>query len=141
MSTHYGVYAVVIEAGRLLCVQKARGPYEGQLDLPGGAPEAGETPEAALARELLEETGGREGSCGPWHSFDFFVERDSKGAAIQFQHQGMWRFCELTGLRPDLPAREDVAGLEWVQLSTASGRHGLSPLVHQVLGSGPFSTR
>lgn len=52
-----GVYGVVRRAGRLLLVRKGRGPLTGRWDLPGGSLEFGETPEAALRRELSEETG------------------------------------------------------------------------------------
>lgn len=54
---HAGVYGRVIQDGKVLVVKKARGPYTGLYDLPGGTPEDGETPEETLAREIKEETG------------------------------------------------------------------------------------
>lgn len=54
---HIGVYGVCIVDGHVLLVHKARGPYTGLLDLPGGGIEFGEAPEAALRREFIEETG------------------------------------------------------------------------------------
>lgn len=45
------------DTGRLLCVQRAREPAKGQWSLPGGKVHPGESDEAALRRELLEETG------------------------------------------------------------------------------------
>ena len=47
------VRALVRRAGRLLLVESA----DGDLALPGGGVEAGESPEDALRREVLEETG------------------------------------------------------------------------------------
>ena len=50
--------ALVADAsGRLLLVRRARDPYLGTWDLPGGFLEEAEHPLDALRRELLEETG------------------------------------------------------------------------------------
>ncbi|SMF80871.1 ADP-ribose pyrophosphatase YjhB, NUDIX family [Paenibacillus uliginis N3/975] len=55
--THLGVYGVLIKDGRILLIRKARGPYLGKWDLPGGSIEFGEEPEQTLKREFHEETG------------------------------------------------------------------------------------
>jgi 8-oxo-dGTP diphosphatase len=53
-----GIGAVVIDgAGRVLLVKRRYEPLAGQWSLPGGALEVGETLEAGVAREILEETG------------------------------------------------------------------------------------
>ena len=49
--------ALVLRDGRLLVTRRARDPFAGMLDLPGGFIEPGEHPEQAVRRELLEETG------------------------------------------------------------------------------------
>ena len=59
---HLGVYAIVPRADRVLVVRKARGPYTGLYDLPGGTPEPAESLAAALVREVREETGYALGS-------------------------------------------------------------------------------
>jgi 8-oxo-dGTP diphosphatase len=52
------VGAVVHDAaGRLLLVRRGRDPHRGRWSLPGGRVEAGESPEQAIEREVLEETG------------------------------------------------------------------------------------
>lgn len=43
--------------GRLLLVRRGRPPHRGRWSLPGGRVETGESPERAVEREVLEETG------------------------------------------------------------------------------------
>jgi ADP-ribose pyrophosphatase YjhB (NUDIX family) len=52
-----GVGAVIIQGGRVVLVKRRFEPLAGQWSLPGGRLELGETLEAGLAREMLEETG------------------------------------------------------------------------------------
>ena len=55
--THIGVYALATKDKSMLLIKKARGPYLGKWDLPGGKLEFEESPVEGLSRELLEETG------------------------------------------------------------------------------------
>jgi len=50
--------------GSILLVRRGRPPQAGRWSVPGGHVEPGETPEAAVLRELGEET-GLHGVCGP----------------------------------------------------------------------------
>jgi len=54
---HIGVYALAINEDSVLLIKKARGPYNGKWDLPGGGLEFGEKPLEGLSREVLKETG------------------------------------------------------------------------------------
>ncbi len=55
---HVGCYGIAYnQLGEVLLIKKARGPYKGTLDLPGGGIEEKETAEETLKREFLEETG------------------------------------------------------------------------------------
>jgi 8-oxo-dGTP diphosphatase len=52
-----GVGAVIVQDGNVVLVKRKYEPLAGQWSLPGGRLELGETLEAGLAREMLEETG------------------------------------------------------------------------------------
>jgi mutator protein MutT len=62
-SRHYpshpivGVGAVIEQHGRVVLVRRRFEPLAGQWSLPGGTLELGESLEAGVAREMLEETG------------------------------------------------------------------------------------
>ena len=133
VQTHFGVYGVVIQESRLLTVRKARGPYTGLLDLPGGSPNPGETRDEALIRELREETGGDPTQFGTWHRFEILVDRGSVGQPIEFRHRGEWRSVTLTDIHCGRPAFEDVVDLEWIELSTWEDRDDLSAALMSVL--------
>jgi ADP-ribose pyrophosphatase YjhB (NUDIX family)/ketosteroid isomerase-like protein len=52
-----GVGAVIVSDGRVVLIKRRFEPLAGQWSLPGGTLELGETLEAGVAREILEETG------------------------------------------------------------------------------------
>jgi ADP-ribose pyrophosphatase YjhB (NUDIX family) len=52
-----GIGGVILDRGRVVLIRRRYEPLAGQWSLPGGALEIGETLEAAVAREMLEETG------------------------------------------------------------------------------------
>ncbi len=52
-----GVGCVLVHGGKVLLVRRGKEPLRGRWVVPGGTVEAGETLEAAVAREVLEETG------------------------------------------------------------------------------------
>ena len=51
-----GVGAVIVDDGRVVLIKRKYEPMKGHWSLPGGMVEIGETLEAALTREMLEET-------------------------------------------------------------------------------------
>jgi 8-oxo-dGTP diphosphatase len=52
-----GIGGAIVEHGRVVLIKRRYEPLAGQWSLPGGTLELGETLEAAVAREMLEETG------------------------------------------------------------------------------------
>lgn len=54
-----GVSIAVLDAGRVLLVERGEEPLAGLWSLPGGKIEPGESPARAIHRELKEETGLR----------------------------------------------------------------------------------
>lgn len=49
--------ALIVQNGRLLLTQRARDPFAGDWELPGGFLNAGEHPQAGVVREMREELG------------------------------------------------------------------------------------
>jgi 8-oxo-dGTP diphosphatase len=107
------VGAVVVRDGRLLLVRRGRGVGVGLWSLPGGRVEPGETLDAAVRRELAEET-GLQVRVGPlcgiaerindqahYVILDFWADADARGTAV---------------------AGDDAAGVMW------AGRHDLDRL-------------
>ncbi len=127
---HFGVYGVWQQAGRLVLVRKARGPYDGLLDLPGGSPETGESEMATLRRELREECGVELVQVHDSATFEFHVERDSAGRRIDFTHAGRIMRVEVDGPAVQGIGAEDVRG---IALATAADVPAFSPLVREAL--------
>lgn len=51
------VGGVIVDGTRVVLVQRGQPPLQGEWSLPGGAVEVGESLDAAVAREVREETG------------------------------------------------------------------------------------
>jgi len=73
---HFGVYAVCFENGKLLCIEKTRGPYQHRYDLPGGSQQLGEGLTETLTREVMEETGFTVRSYSNPRIYDVFVREE-----------------------------------------------------------------
>jgi 8-oxo-dGTP diphosphatase len=96
------VVAAVLQRpdGSFLLAQRPAGKvYEGYWEFPGGKVEAGEAPEAALARELHEELGIDATRAYPWITRDY----DYDHAAVRL------RFYRVTQWSGELHGRENQA--------------------------------
>lgn len=129
---HFGVYARIRDADRILLVHKTRGPYTGLLDLPGGRPEAGETWKQTLERELHEELGLHLSATGEFKPFTLHVQSSSTGAPIDFHHHGVFTDLPAPDAAPQAVDSPDTAGSEWINLHTIN-KSRLSPAALTVL--------
>ncbi|QPL04662.1 MULTISPECIES: NUDIX hydrolase [Actinomyces] len=130
---HFGVYARIVQDDALLCVRKARGPYTGQLDLPGGRPEFAESWYSALRRELAEEVATDSVVIGGFSRFSLHVDSSAAGETIDFHHHGAVADVYLRDALPDTATlSSDTNGWEWFDLRYGDWSR-LSPLARSVL--------
>ena len=78
-----GVGGVVVRDGRALLVRRGKAPLYGRWTVPGGTVELGETLEAAVVRELEEETGLRVEPLEVLAVFDR-IDRDGERVAYHY---------------------------------------------------------
>jgi len=115
------VAAVIWRDGRYLGVRRPEGkPLAGAYEFPGGKIEPGETPDAALIRELREELGITPAAiaffCEKAHVYEhlsvhlrFFHVRAFDGEPLPLEGQGMeWLTPPEGRLRPFLEADRDI---------------------------------
>lgn len=137
--THRGVYALLLSRpGHIVLVKKARGPYTGMLDLPGGAPEKGETGAQTAVREVEEETGLRAVSLRYLGDVSFVYEYQDESlwphvpGPVSFHHTGSIYSARAVGEGHQHGDELDSWG--WVEVPLArAGDYRLSPLVQQAL--------
>ncbi len=105
-----GVGALIFEAGNILLVERGSEPLKGYWSLPGGLLEMGERLEAAIRREVLEETGLE---IEPVSIFEIFerIMPDPDGR-IEYHFVLIDYICRVTG--GQLRAASDVSAVRWV---------------------------
>ena len=82
IKNHFGIYGVCLQEGKLLCIEKTRGPYQHRFDLPGGSQELGEGLTETLKREVLEETGYTISRYANPRMYDVMVQEEGKDFAV-----------------------------------------------------------
>jgi len=116
------VGGVILDDDRVLLVQRGQEPLKGEWSLPGGAVEVGETLEAALAREVHEET-----------SLDVVVGevvdvldsiRHDDGGRAEYHYVIIDYACRVRGGTPTAAVRgTDAADVRWVRVEELAPYH------------------
>lgn len=107
-----GVGTVVWHGDRVLLVQRARPPRQGQWSLPGGAQQLGETVAEAARREIREET-GLEVELGEVVATLDLIECDDRGR-VRYHFTLIDFTAEATG--ETLVPGDDAADARWFGL-------------------------
>ena len=119
VKTHLGVYAFIFNNGKILMIKKARGPYTGLYDLPGGTIEPEELIEETLEREIKEETSCNSVSCQQLVTantrFDWNREAEGKPNAL-FKHIGILYMATVNGEPSTKGDGLDSNGAEWISI-------------------------
>jgi ADP-ribose pyrophosphatase YjhB (NUDIX family) len=123
-----GVGAVVLDGDRVLLVKRGHEPLKGQWSLPGGGVEIGETLEAAVAREVLEET-GLDIEVGPIVEVLDRISRDGGG---NVEHHFVLVDFVSRALRGVLRGSSDADDAEWVPIDRLTD-YGVAAVTVQVI--------
>lgn len=130
-----GVGAVVVHEGRVLLIRRGKRPLEGRWVIPGGTVEWGEALEAAVAREVLEETSVVVEAREVVAVFDR-IERDA--GSVDYHYVIIDYRCEYVRGTP--VAGSDAAGAAFVALDELD-RYDVPPKALEVIAKvvGPLS--
>jgi 8-oxo-dGTP diphosphatase len=123
-----GVGAVVFKGAEVLLVRRGQEPAQGSWSLPGGLVELGETLEAAVSRELAEETGLTVTLRGITAVLErIFPDPDGR---IAYHYVLVDYLCDY--VKGELTPGSDITAARFVPLADLSG-FDLAPLTANVI--------
>ena len=133
---HFGVYGICYEKGKLLCIEKTRGPYQHRFDLPGGSQEVGEGLTETLKREVLEETGYTLSCYSNPRIYDVLVQEEGQDFAVHHIMAFYDIVLDFESSQKSLPQEvfdgsNDSANAIWLPLEQITEENA-SPLVLKV---------
>ncbi len=127
-----GVGAVVVGGERVLLVRRGHEPLKGRWSLPGGLIELGEELEAAVIREVREETGL---AVEPVELIELLDRIHRDGDRIRYHYVIADYLCRVTGGK--LQAASDADEVRWAKRSELnSSALALDPIAVRVIEAG-----
>jgi len=108
-----GVGALIFDEDRILMAERGGEPLKGWWSIPGGLVETGESLDAAIRREVREETGLEVRPLGMIEIFERIM-RDAQGAA-EYHYVLIDYICRVQS--GTACAGDDVSRVEWVRQS------------------------
>ena len=110
------VGAVILDGDRVLLVRRGQEPLKGEWSVPGGVVELGETLEAALTREVREET-SLDVVVGPVVEVLDSIRRDAGGRA-EYHYVIIDYACRVRGGTSTVASfGTDAADVQWVAVA------------------------
>ena len=128
-----GVGAVIVEAGRVLLVQRGTEPMKGHWTLPGGLLELGESLSDGVIREVREETGL---IVEPLQLIELLDRIHREADRVRYHYVIADYLCRVTG--GELQAASDADAVRWVEREewNGPGALGLDPITARVIEAG-----
>jgi 8-oxo-dGTP diphosphatase len=108
---HFGVYGICYRDDDILVIKKARGPYKGLYDLPGGRAEFGEKIEEVLIREFKEEVGVTITTSSFLGYNEYFCKfTNDLGEVKDFHHIGLYFSvtCDPSSIKTDADGQDSL---------------------------------
>ena len=127
--------AVILDGARVLLVRRGQPPLQGQWSLPGGVVELGETLEAAVAREVHEET-GLAVDVGPVIEVLDRIQQADDGR-VQYHYVIVDYICRVRG--GNVACGSDADEATWVDVAELAGFHttaAVAAVIHKALALG-----
>lgn len=131
---YLGVYGICKIKDSILMIKKARGPYIGLYDLPGGGIDFGKNAVQCLKREIMEETGGSVLKAELFEIGNYVCQySEPNGKVINFHHTAIYYIVELNfdKLKSE-PDGQDSAGALFVPIKNLNYKN-VAPIAYPVI--------